>query len=80
MTDAEILAGITEVARDHLGWEGALRPEMRLVGEMQLDSLKLLTLAIEVENRFRVRLDDEDESRIETVADLVAAIRKRRAD
>jgi acyl carrier protein len=80
VTEAEILEGIAAVARDHLGWEGVLRPEMRLVGEMQLDSLKLLTLAIEVENRFRVRLDDQDESRIETVADLVAAIRKRRAD
>jgi acyl carrier protein len=53
---------------------------MRLVGELRLDSLKLLTLAIEVENRFRIRLDDQDESQIETVADLVAAIRKRRAD
>lgn len=80
MTDAEILDGITAVAREHLGWEGALRPEMRLVGELRLDSLKLLTLAIEVENRFRIRLDDQDESQIETVADLVAAIRKRRAD
>ena len=58
MTEAEILEGIAAVARDHRGWEGVLRPEMRLVGEMQLDSLKLLTLAIEVENRFRVRLDD----------------------
>lgn len=80
MTDAEILDGIAAVAREHLGWDGALRPEMRLVGELQLDSLKLLTLAIEVENRFRVRLDDRDETSIETVADLVAAIRRRRGE
>jgi acyl carrier protein len=80
VTDAEILDGIAAVAREHLGWEGVLHPEMRLVGELRLDSLKLLTLAIEVENRFRIRLDDQDESAIETVADLVAAIRKRRAD
>jgi acyl carrier protein len=80
VTDAEILDGIAAVAREHLGWDGALRPEMRLVGELQLDSLKLLTLAIEVENRFRVRLDDRDETSIETVADLVAAIRRRRGD
>jgi acyl carrier protein len=80
VTDAEILDGIAAVAREHLGWDGALRPEMRLVGELQLDSLKLLTLAIEVENRFRVRLDDRDETSIETVADLVAAIRRRRGE
>jgi acyl carrier protein len=80
VTDVEILAGIAEVAREHLGFEGELRPEMRLAGELRLDSLKLLTLAIEVENRFRVRLDDQDESTIETIADLVAAIRSRLGD
>jgi acyl carrier protein len=41
-----------------------------------LDSLKLLTLAVEVENRFRICLDPEDEAGIETVADLVAIIRR----
>ena len=77
MNDTEILAGITAVAREHLGWQGELRAEMRLVEDLSLDSLKLLTLAVEVENRFRVRLDEEDESAIVTVADLVAAIGRR---
>ena len=74
MTDAEILAGIAAVAREHLEWTGPVRPEMRLVEELRLDSIKLLTLAIELENRFRVRLDEEDERAIVTVGDLVAAI------
>ena len=77
MTEAEILAGVAEVARAHLDWTGELRPEMRLVEELRLDSLKLLTLAVEVENRFRIRLDEEDESAIVTVGDLVAAIGRR---
>ena len=76
MTDAEILAGVAAVAREHLDWTGELRAEMRLVEELQLDSLKLLTLAVEVENRFRIRLDEADETAIVTVADLVAAIRR----
>ena len=49
---------------------------MRLGEELQLDSLKLLTLAVEVENRFRICLDEADEAAIVTVADLVAAIRR----
>jgi acyl carrier protein len=77
MTATEILAGIAAVAREHLDWTGELRPEMRLVEDLQLDSLKLLTLAVEVENRFRIRLDEEDESAIVTVGDLVAAIGRR---
>ena len=57
VTDAEILAGIAAVAREHLGFAGELAPDLRLVEDLRLDSIKLLTLAVEVENRFRVRLD-----------------------
>ena len=74
MTDEQVLAGIAEVARVHLGYEGPLQLEMRLVEDLSLDSLKQLTLAVEVENRFRIRLDPERDHELETVADLVAAI------
>lgn len=71
MTRAEILAGIAEVARRHLGRGAPLEPGQRLVEDLGLDSLGLLTLAAEVENHFRVALDPEDEARIATVGDLV---------
>lgn len=74
MKERETLAGILEVAREHLRWSGPLRPEMRLVEDLGLDSLKLLTLIVEIENRFRIRLDEETEAQIVTVADLVDAI------
>jgi acyl carrier protein len=77
MSDDAILAGILEVARHHLGWEGTLTPEMRLVEDLSLDSVRLLTLAAEVENRFRVFLDELDEGAIETVGDLVAVVRRK---
>jgi len=77
MNDQFILDGITDVARLHLGWEGDLAPEMRLVEDLRLDSIRLLTLAAEVENRFRVLLDELDEGTIETVGDLVAAVRRK---
>jgi acyl carrier protein len=77
MSEAAILAGVAEVARVHLGWEDPLTPEMRLVEDLRLDSIRLMTLAMEVENRFRVRLDELDEGGIETVGDLVAAVRRK---
>jgi acyl carrier protein len=77
--DDEVLAGIAAVAREHLGWRAPLRPEMRLVEDLRLDSLRLLTLAVEVENFFRVRLDEEDEEGIATVGDLAATVRRKRA-
>jgi acyl carrier protein len=75
MNDEAILTGIGEVARTHLGWAGDVTPEMRLVEDLRLDSLRLLTLAAEVENRFRVLLDEGDEAAIETVGDLVRIVR-----
>jgi len=71
MTRAEILAGIAAVAREHLDYAGELRLDQHLVEDLTLDSIRLLTLAAEVENRFRVSLDAEDEAGIETVGDLV---------
>jgi acyl carrier protein len=77
MSDEMILAGIAEVARRHLDWQGPFTPDMRLVEDLRLDSIRLLTLAAQVENRFRVLLDEADEAGIETVGDLVAIVRRK---
>jgi acyl carrier protein len=79
VNDDEILAGVRAVAREHLGYSGELAPRMRLVEDLELDSIRLLTLAMEVENRFRVRLEEADEAAIETVGDLVSAVRRKLA-
>ena len=79
MTDVEILEEIAEVAREHLEWEGPIRSEMLLAEDLELDSIKTLTLAVEVENRFRICLDPESEQQIVTVGDLVDAVRSKLA-
>jgi acyl carrier protein len=79
MRPNEILEGIAEVARTHLDWVGPLDLEMRLVEDLRLDSVRLLTLAMEVENRFRVRLDEKDEALLLTVGDLVAVVGRKLA-
>lgn len=88
MTREEILQAVEEVARAHLdlgrrpdrsGGAGADRfgPELRLVEDLALDSIQRLTLAVEVENRFRICLDPEDEEGIETVGDLAAVVERK---
>jgi acyl carrier protein len=77
MNDTLILEGIAEVVRQRLDWKGPLTMDMRLVEDLRLDSVRLLTLAAEVENRFRVLLDEADEAGIRTVADLVAVVRRK---
>ena len=75
----EILAGIAAVAREHLNFTGPIRPEMGLIDDLRLDSLRLLTLAVEVENRFRVRLDPDEEASIATVGDLIDTVARKLA-
>ncbi len=77
MSEADILDGIAEVARLHLGWDGPLAVDMRLVEDLRLDSIRLLTLAMEVENRFCILLDELDEGAVETVGDLVSIVRRK---
>jgi acyl carrier protein len=74
MTDDEILAAIAELAREHLGFEGPLAPEMRLVQGLALDSMRLLTLALEVEHRFDLSLEGVDGASVERVGDLVRLV------
>jgi acyl carrier protein len=50
-----------------------------LVADLGLDSLTLTTLAVELEDRFRLRLDDASGLRPRTVADLVALVEEKLA-
>jgi acyl carrier protein len=76
VTETEILDGIARVARDHVGYQGPLDRHLHLVEDLELDSLKTLTLAVELENHFRICLDSETESEIKTIGDLVTEIRR----
>ncbi len=75
----EILTAIAELARDHLAWQGEFQPELRLVEDLELDSLRLLTLAMVVEDHFHICLDENDEAAIVTVGDLVELVRRKLA-
>jgi acyl carrier protein len=77
MADQEVLEVIQQLAREQLGFTGELKPEQRLAEDLELDSIKSLTLAVEVENRFRICLDPDSEEQIVTVGDLVTTIRRK---
>ncbi|MBI3824589.1 MAG: acyl carrier protein [Candidatus Rokubacteria bacterium] len=77
MTDADILAGIRDVARTHLNVEREIGADTVLVETLALDSLAMLTLVAELENRFRVCFEDGDEAGLTTVGDLMTVLRRR---
>lgn len=65
----QVRGALRDIAR-RLGHDGALDAHLRLVEDLRLDSLGLLTLAVEVEDHFRVCLTAEEEAGIRTVGDL----------
>ena len=68
-TAAEVRQALARIAQG-MGYAGPLAPGLRLAEDLGLDSVGLLTLAVEVEDHFRVCLDAEEEATIRTVGDL----------
>jgi acyl carrier protein len=75
--DDEILQGIAATARKHLDWKGDVVRGMPLVETFGLDSIRQLTLLVELEDRFRVCFDERDDAAVQTVGDLVDLIRRK---
>lgn len=80
MTEEALLALIGEIAQTRLGYAGSLTNDTRLVEALALDSVRLLTLVVELENRLELCLDEGDEQGVETVGELIALLRRRRAE
>jgi acyl carrier protein len=74
----EILERIGQILSD-MGVERPVAPETRIGDDLELDSLRRIELVIEIENRFRVILEPEDEARIRTLGELADVISHRRA-
>ena len=75
---SDVLAEIRRVTRDELGLDRVPEAGDDLVTDLLLDSMMLLTLAVALEDRFRVKLHDEDAARVRTVGELCALVEARR--
>lgn len=76
----EVLGEIGRVLREELGMQREVRPGDDLVRDLQLDSVGLLTLVVDLEDHFRVALKEEDASVVRTVAELAALVLRRREE
>lgn len=73
--EASVAAEIRRLAREDLGLEQAVEDGEELAG--RLDSLALLSLVVAVEDRFRVRVGEEDAAGLRTLADLARFVAAR---
>lgn len=73
----DLLAQLRLILRERLRITHPVELETDLFGELQLDSMQLLSLVVELENHFECCFDAGDEAQLRTVADLVTLIEHR---
>jgi acyl carrier protein len=76
MEQHETFTAVVEILRDVAGVAPALvTPAKHLADELEVDSLSMVEVVVAAENRFGVKIPDEEVDDITTVADLVDRIR-----
>ena len=75
--ETEVLDTIRSIARTELELEQPVDPADDLLADLGLDSLGLTVLAVGLENRFRVKLSQEDAVGLRTVGDLAKLVVRR---
>lgn len=68
---SEVEVRVMDILRRECRVSAPLAPETRLVEDLGLDSLGFLTLAVALENHYRVRLEEDPEVPPRTVAEVV---------
>jgi acyl carrier protein len=79
VSESEALAEIRRVLAEELGVTQAVEPATELMAGLALDSMQIITLVVSLEDRYRIKLDEQDASDIRTVAQLAARVAERSA-
>lgn len=58
--------------------EEEVKPEAKLNEDLGIDSLAAVELALELENTFDVRIEDEELAKLETVQDVIDIIESKK--
>jgi acyl carrier protein len=73
----EILAGLAELVTEETGLPTAdVQPEKSFVDDLDIDSLSMMTIVVNAQDKFDVEIPDEAVADLKTVQDAVDYISK----
>ena len=76
-TETEVLAGLADIVAEETGLDAAeVQLEKSFTDDLDIDSLSMMTIVTLAEERFDVRIPDEDVKNLVTVGDAVSYITK----
>ncbi|MFI6865823.1 meromycolate extension acyl carrier protein AcpM [Nocardia sp. NPDC050406] len=80
-TQEDIVAGIAAIVEEVTGIEAAeVLLEKSFVDDLDIDSLSLVEVAVQLEDKYGVQIPDEDMASLRTVNDAVLYVQKMEAE
>ena len=77
MTQEEILTGLGEIIDEVAGVPAdQVTPDKSFVDDLDIDSLSMVEIAVQAEDRFGVKIPDDQLAQLKTVSDAVDYIAK----
>ena len=71
-TQEEIIAGLAEIIEEVTGIEPSeVTPEKSFVDDLDIDSLSMVEIAVQAEDKFGVKIPDDQLAELKTVGDAV---------
>lgn len=75
LSEQEILSGLAEIVNEETGLPAdAVQPDKSFTDDLDIDSLSMMTIVVNAEEKFGVRIPDDDVKNLKTVGDAVAYI------
>lgn len=76
-TAEEIISGLSEIVEEVTGIEPEqISVDKSFVDDLDIDSLSMVEIAVQTEDRYGVEIPDEDLAKLRTVGDAVEYIQK----
>ena len=74
-SEQEILGGLAEIVNEETGLPtDSVLADKSFTEDLDIDSLSMMTIVVNAEEKFSVRIPDEDVKNLRTVGDAVAYI------
>ena len=76
-TEAEVLAGLAEIVNEETGLAvEAVEADKSFTDDLDIDSISMMTIVVNAEKKFDVKIPDDDVKDLETVQNAVDYIVK----
>jgi len=80
MSEQEILSGLAEIVNEETGLAAdAVQLDKSFTDDLDIDSLSMMTIVVNAEEKFSVRIPDDDVKNLKTVGDAVSYIQTAQA-